>query len=62
VTVASEGGGGIEIVTFGELNAGGKSEGTNKLTFEVPVHFNAPTPLNPLHHSNMQTPGETKLK
>jgi hypothetical protein len=52
VTVATGGGGGIKILTFGELKAEGKSEATNKLTFEFPIYFNAPTPLNPMHHSN----------
>lgn len=52
VTVATEGGGGIKILSFGELNAGAKSESTNKLVFEIPIYFNAPTPLNPMHHSN----------
>ncbi len=52
VSVAAEGGGGIKVLSLGELKAGGKAESTNKLTFEVPIYLNAPTPLNPLHHSN----------
>lgn len=49
VTVAADGGGGIKILSFGELNAGGKSESTNKLMFEVPICLNEPTQLNLMH-------------
>ncbi|MDH6269651.1 hypothetical protein M2360_005079 [Rhizobium sp. SG_E_25_P2] len=52
VTVSVEGGGGIKVLSFGELKAGANSENSSKLSFEVPIYFNAPTPRNPLHHSN----------
>ncbi|MCM2291048.1 hypothetical protein NAC44_01735 [Allorhizobium sp. BGMRC 0089] len=58
VTTSAEGGGGIKILSFGDVKASGKTESTNKLTFEVPIQFNAPTPLNPLHYSHK----DTKLK
>lgn len=60
VTVGAEGGGGIKVLSLGEVKAGAKTEATNKLTFEVPVYLNAPTPLNPMHHSKRsnKTSGE----
>lgn len=51
VTVSAEAGGGIKILSFGDIKAGGKTESVNKLSFEVPIQLNAPTPLNPLHHT-----------
>ncbi|MFB9947752.1 hypothetical protein ACFFP0_02780 [Rhizobium puerariae] len=51
VSVSKEVGGGIKVFTLGDAKAQGKSESTNKLTFEVPVYFNAPTPRNPKHFS-----------
>ncbi|WP_306148749.1 MULTISPECIES: hypothetical protein [unclassified Roseibium] len=55
VTVSAEGGGGIQVLSFGELKAGAKTESTNKLTFEVPVYFNAPTPHNASHFTNKKS-------
>jgi hypothetical protein len=52
VSVSAEGGGGIKVLSLGEMKAGGKTESTNRLTFEVPIYLNAPTHLNPLHYSN----------
>ncbi len=62
VTVSIEGGGGIKVLSLGELKAGANSENTSKLSFEVPIYFNAPTPRNPLHHSNniASSEGESK--
>lgn len=43
ITVNAEAGGGISVCSLGELKAAGSSETTNKLTFDVPVYFQAPT-------------------
>lgn len=42
VTVEKEGSGGIQVLTFGDLKGKLNIEHTNKLTFEVPVYFQAP--------------------
>lgn len=55
VSVSKEGSGGISVLSLGDIKAQGKSEHINKLTFDVPVHFNAPTPLNTNHHSRLNS-------
>ena len=42
VTVSKEGGGGIQVLSIGELGAKGASEHTNKISFSVPIFFQAP--------------------
>ena len=42
VTVNKEGGGGIQVWSFGELNAKGSSEHSNRISFSVPIYFQAP--------------------
>lgn len=61
VTVSIEDGGRIKVLSLGELKAGANSENSSRLSFEVPIYFNAPTPRNPLHHSNdiSSSEGET---
>ncbi|MGE0283532.1 MAG: hypothetical protein AB7P20_23355 [Rhizobiaceae bacterium] len=54
VTVSKEAGGGIKVFSLGDLKAQGNSEHTNRIEFEVPVCFNAPTPKNPMHHSHQK--------
>lgn len=43
VTVSKEGGGGIQVWSFGELNAKGSAEHSNRISFSVPIYFQAPT-------------------
>jgi hypothetical protein len=43
VTVSKEGGGGIQVWSFGELNAKGSAEHSNRIQFSVPIYFQAPT-------------------
>jgi hypothetical protein len=42
VTVSKEGSGGIQVLSFGELGAKGSAEHTNKISFSVPIYFQAP--------------------
>jgi hypothetical protein len=42
VTVSKEGGGGIQVLSLGEIGAKGSAEHTNKISFSVPVYFQAP--------------------
>ncbi len=42
VTVSNEGGGGIQVWSLGELNAKGSAEHVNRISFAVPVYFQAP--------------------
>ncbi len=42
VTVEKEGSGGISVLSFGDIKGKLNVEHTNKLTFEVPVYFQAP--------------------
>ena len=46
VTTEKEAGGGIKVLSLGDLKAGGKTLHTNKITFEVPVFFQAPPVSN----------------
>ncbi|PRY77661.1 hypothetical protein CLV80_105144 [Yoonia maritima] len=52
VTVTGEGGGGISVLGIGELKGSASREAANRISFQVPVHFNAPTPKNGRHYSN----------
>lgn len=52
VTVAGEGRGGISVLGIGELRGNASREAVNRISFEVPVFFHAPTKLNKRHHSN----------
>ncbi|MCB1386302.1 MAG: hypothetical protein KDJ80_10240 [Nitratireductor sp.] len=54
VTVNKESGGGISVFSIGDLKMQGSSENINKISFEVPIYLNAPTPLNPMHHSRQE--------
>lgn len=51
ITVSKEAGGGISILSLGGANASASSESTNKISFEIPVHFNAPTERSENHDS-----------
>jgi hypothetical protein len=51
VTVSKEAGGGVSVWSLGDLKAGVNSEQTNKISFEVPVFFQAPTERSELRYS-----------
>ncbi|MCC8932295.1 hypothetical protein [Rhizobium sp. 'Codium 1'] len=52
VTVNAEGGGGISVLSFGDLKGSIARETVSRGSFEVPVHFTAPTIHNKRHHKN----------
>ncbi|PCJ04746.1 MAG: hypothetical protein COB16_17920 [Rhodobacteraceae bacterium] len=52
VTVSGEGGGGISVMGLGELKGGTSRETANRISFEVPVYFSAPTRKNKRHYTN----------
>ena len=51
VTVSSEGGGGISVFSIGDVKGSHSKETANRISFEVPVYFSAPTILNKRHHT-----------
>ncbi len=50
--VSSEAGGGIKVWSIGDAKANHKNEGAHKISFSVPVYFQAPTERSPNHYSN----------
>lgn len=42
VTTEKEAGGGIRVLSLGDLEVGGKIQHVNRISFEVPVFFQAP--------------------
>jgi hypothetical protein len=52
VTASKEASGGISVWSFGDAKAGINSEQTHRVSFEVPVYFQAPTERSELHFSN----------
>ena len=58
VTVNEDAGGAITIWTVGDLKAGASSEHTNRVSFGVPVYFQAPTARNPKHFSLKEKQGD----
>lgn len=46
VTVNKEGSGGVSVWSVGEVKGGASSESVNRISFEVPVYFQAQTPLH----------------
>lgn len=52
VTVNKDASGGISVWSLGEVAAGAASERTNRISFDVPVYFQAPTAQNPKHYTN----------
>lgn len=56
VTVSKEAGGGIKVWSLGDASAQASSEKTNRISFDVPVYFQAPTELNPKHFSRKGNP------
>jgi hypothetical protein len=43
VTVSKEASGGIQVWSIGELGVKGHTEHTNRISFAVPIYFQAPT-------------------
>ena len=56
VTVNHEAGGGIKVWSLGDAKANLSSEKINRITFDVPVYFQAPTDKNPKHFSKQENP------
>ena len=52
VTLNSSGGGGISVFSMGEVKGEISKETMNRISFEVPVYFSAPTRANRRHFSN----------
>ncbi|MDJ0825723.1 MAG: hypothetical protein QNJ16_09495 [Rhodobacter sp.] len=58
VSTNKDGGGSINVLGMGELGGQLSSEEVQSVSFEVPVHFNAPTPMNTIKsHKALSTPG-----
>lgn len=55
VTTSKEAGGGIKVFSLGEAKAGVSSQAVNRVSFEVPIYFQAPTILNDRHYLNDET-------
>ena len=54
VTTSKEAGGGIKVFSLGEAKGGVSSQAVNRVSFDVPVYFQAPTPLNERHYTNTE--------
>ena len=54
VTTSKDAGGGIKVFSLGEAKGGISSEAVNKIAFDVPVYFQAPTLHNERHYSNTE--------
>ena len=52
VTTSKEAGGGIKVFSLGEAKGGVSSQAVNRVSFEVPIYFQAPTLLNDRHYLN----------
>lgn len=62
VTVSSEGGGGISVFSMGDLKGSHSKETANKISFDIPIYFNAPTPLNKRHYTRHGVPDPIKME
>lgn len=51
VTTSKEAGGGIRILAAGDAKASVSTASTNRISFDVPVYFQAPTERNKRHFS-----------
>jgi hypothetical protein len=58
VSVNKEAGGGISVWSFGDVRSGYSSEHSNRISFDVPVYFQAPTERSDLHYSKRQSKSE----
>lgn len=54
VTVNQDAGAGIQVFSFGNAKASVQSEKINRISFDVPVYFQAPTERNSNHFSNRE--------
>ncbi len=54
VTTSKEAGGGIKVFSIGEAKGGVSSQAVNRVSFEVPIYFQAPTILNERHYANTE--------
>lgn len=54
VTTSKEAGGGIRIWTAGEAKGNAATQNTNRISFDVPVYFQAPTERNDRHYSKRE--------
>jgi hypothetical protein len=54
VTVNKEVGGGIRVWSLGDAKANVSSKKTNRISFDVPVYFQAPTERNSTHYSKRE--------
>ncbi|MCF6315524.1 MAG: hypothetical protein L3J30_04380 [Marinosulfonomonas sp.] len=59
VTISKEAGGGISVFSMGDVKAKGNSEKTHRISFDVPVYFQAPTERNDMHFSKKKDKGES---
>jgi hypothetical protein len=55
-TINNDGGGKISVVGIAKMGGKIASESVNRVTFDVPVHFAAPTIKNSRHHKNEGPP------
>ena len=54
VTTSKDAGGGIKVFSIGEAKGRISSEAVNRVSFEVPIYFQAPTLLNDRHYLNSE--------
>ncbi len=54
VTTSKEAGGGIKVFTFAEAKGGVSLLAVNRVSFEVPIYFQAPTILNDRHYAHSE--------
>ena len=54
VTTSKEAGGGIKVFSLGEAKGVASSEAVNRIAFDVPVYFQAPTIRNERHYLNTE--------
>ena len=47
ITTSSEAGGGLTVFSFGTANGSMTKESAHRISFRVPIHFNAPTEKHP---------------
>lgn len=57
VTVSKEASAGIRVLSFGEGKAGGSFQEVSRISFDVPVYFQAPTERNRRHSAKVRSTG-----
>jgi len=58
ITVSKEAGGGITVFSVGNLKAQGTKEDSHRISFEVPVFFQAPTESNEWYKKSLKIKDE----